>query len=82
MRPDCVLTWSEIRADCVRQMDEQTEQIDKHVYRSFNSVYDLAVAKNSWETRFLKSRNGRTDRRMDRRTDRRTDGPTDEQTLL
>ena len=24
MRPDCVLTWSEIRADCVRQMDEQT----------------------------------------------------------
>ena len=29
MRPDCVLTWSEIRAECVRQMDEQTEQIDK-----------------------------------------------------
>jgi len=29
MRPDCVPTWSEIRADCVRQMDEQTEQIDK-----------------------------------------------------
>ena len=24
MRPDCVRTWSEIRADCVRQMDEQT----------------------------------------------------------
>ena len=24
MRPDCVLTWSEIRADCVRQKDEQT----------------------------------------------------------
>ena len=40
MRPDCVPTWSEIRADCVGQMDE-------HVYRSFNSVYDLAVAKNS-----------------------------------
>ena len=24
MRPDCILTWSEIRADRVRQMDEQT----------------------------------------------------------
>ena len=24
MRPDCVLAWSEIRAHCVRQMDEQT----------------------------------------------------------
>ena len=29
MRPDCVPTWSEIRAACVRRMDEQTEQMGK-----------------------------------------------------
>ena len=37
------------------------------------SVWDLSVARNSRETRFLHRRNGRTDKRTDGRMDGRTD---------
>ena len=49
----------------------------KHVYRLFNSVYNLAMAKNSGETRFLKRRNGPTEGRTNGWTAGQMDGWTD-----
>ena len=51
---------------------EEQKRLAKHVYRSFVSVLDLIVVKNSQETRFLHMRIGRTDGP--------TDGPMDGQT--
>ena len=54
-------------------MDEQTgEKTLKTRWVIICSVWDLTVAKNSRETRFLHRRNGRMDGR--------TDGPTDGRT--
>ena len=65
---------------CVLIVSLREVRLSKHVYRSFDSLQDLTVAKNNREMRFLKRRNGHTNGRTDRKTDGRTDGQTDGRT--
>ena len=58
MRPDCDLAWSEIRAHCVRQIDEQTD-------RQTAGISDMRVKEVSQNTcidrliQYIRSRRGK-----------------------
>ena len=51
---------------CVLIVSLRGVRLSKHVYRLFDSLQDLTVAKNYREMRFLKRRNGRMDGPTDR----------------